>query len=387
MKSSHLIKDKRLQVIFGVTLIAVLGVSSLTPAFPKIAQELKLSEFQVSMLITIFTLPGVFLTPFAGILADRWGRKKVLVPALFLFAMAGFACYFTHDIKHLLFWRFWQGVGASAISSMNITLIGDIFKGPQRAEAMGYNASILSVGTATYPLVGGLLAGLAWNLPFVLPLLALPIGLVVIYMEIPIPHQNEKLRNYLNNAWKSLQKKEIIGIFIISIFTFVILYGTFLSYFPFIMHDKFNLSAPQIGIFMSLSSIFTAITASQLGRLIKRFKESQLLKTAFILYFLVGIIIPQINNLYLFILPVALFGIAQGLNLPSLQTLLANLAPDKQRAAFMSMNGMVLRIGQSIGPLIIGVGFAFGGLQAAFYLSAAIALAVFVMIFWLLKDV
>ena len=74
--------------------MALLGVSSISPAFPKIVVELGLSPQDVGLLITMFTLPGVFLAPVVGVLADRVGRKRILVPSLFLFGIAGFACFF-----------------------------------------------------------------------------------------------------------------------------------------------------------------------------------------------------------------------------------------------------------------------------------------------------
>jgi MFS family permease len=74
-------KDHNLHVLWGVTLMAVLGVSSVTPAFPRIVQELGVSSGQVGLLITVFTLPGIVLTPVLGVLSDRHGRKKILVPA------------------------------------------------------------------------------------------------------------------------------------------------------------------------------------------------------------------------------------------------------------------------------------------------------------------
>ena len=82
-------KDHNLHVLWGVTLMAVLGVSSVTPAFPTIVRELGVSSGQVGLLITVFTLPGIVMTPVLGILSDRYGRKKILVPALILFGLAG----------------------------------------------------------------------------------------------------------------------------------------------------------------------------------------------------------------------------------------------------------------------------------------------------------
>ncbi len=74
--SNEVLRDKRLWTIFGITMIAVMGVASITPALPKISETLNLSKTQIGLLISAFTFPGIFLTPVAGIMADRLGRKR-----------------------------------------------------------------------------------------------------------------------------------------------------------------------------------------------------------------------------------------------------------------------------------------------------------------------
>lgn len=280
-----------------------------------------------------------------------------------------------------------QGIGAAPLGSINTTLVGDFYKGKQRPQAMGYNASVLSLSTASYPLIGGALAGLAWFYPFVMPLLAIPVGLFVIFsMKEPEIEKPASFRQYLIDISKSIWKKEVLAIFILGALTFVILYGAFLTYMPFLLNQKFNLTAPQIGIALSLSSITTAIVATQVGRLTWKYGSLTLLKSAFILYLIVTLLMPSINTIYVFIVPILLFGSAQALNIPSLQTTLANLAPDNQRGAFMSLNGMVLRLGQTLGPLIIGIGFSLHGLTGAYYLGAFVALLGLFVLFTMVKK-
>jgi ACDE family multidrug resistance protein len=139
-------------------LMAVLGTSSITPAFPAIVREFGISSGQVGLLITVFTLPGIAMTPLLGVLSDRYGRKKILVPALLLFGLAGGACAFARSFDVLLVLRFFQGMGTAALGTLNVTVIGDIYDGRERSSALGYNSSVLSVGTASYPAIGGLLA-------------------------------------------------------------------------------------------------------------------------------------------------------------------------------------------------------------------------------------
>jgi predicted MFS family arabinose efflux permease len=60
----RLIFQEKLQIIFSITLVAVMGVSSITPVFPRISQVMGISNQQVGLLITMFTLPGIFPNPF-----------------------------------------------------------------------------------------------------------------------------------------------------------------------------------------------------------------------------------------------------------------------------------------------------------------------------------
>ncbi|NMA01754.1 MAG: MFS transporter [Clostridia bacterium] len=366
--------------------MAVLGVSSITPAFPKIAQVMNISQETVGLLITVFTLPGVILTPVFGILADRFGRKRILVPSLILFGIAGGAGAFTSDFNTLLNLRFIQGIGAAALGSLNSTLIGDIYSGKERIEAMGYNASVLSVGTATYPALGGALAMFGWNFPFILPVLAIPVSFIVLFkLNNPEPEVSENLLEYLANAVKSINNKQVYLLFTAGITTFLLLYGAYLSFFPFIIEGTFGATSLVTGLVMFSMSITNALTASQLKRLSERFSVKTLLKVAFLFLALALFLVPFVNNLWMLLIPALIFGIGQGMNNPSNQTILAGIAPIEYRAAFMSINGMVLRIGQTLGPLFMGLMFTIGGINLVFFMGAFLALLMSTLLFLFLK--
>ncbi|HBG15081.1 MAG TPA: MFS transporter, partial [Synergistaceae bacterium] len=130
-----------------MTLISVLGVASVAPAFPEMIRALGVNQEDVAWLISAFTIPGLLFTPVTGFLSDRYGRRKILVPCLFLFGVAGGACFLARDFRTLLFLRFLQGVGSAPLNALNVALIGDFFKGNDRSAAMGYNTSVIGVGT------------------------------------------------------------------------------------------------------------------------------------------------------------------------------------------------------------------------------------------------
>ena len=381
-----LYKDPNLQIIFAVTLTAVMGVATITPAFPKIVKKLGISSSQIGLLITVFTLPGIFLTPILGALADRLGRKRILVPSLLLFGVAGFACAFMKNFYLLLVFRFFQGVGASALGSLNVTIIGDLYSGKERISAMGYNASVLSIGTATYPALGGALAYLGWRYPFFLFFLGVPVGLLVLFfLKNPEPRSEQRFKDYLRGAWQGIKNKKVLGLFSAGVMTFIILYGAMLTYLPILLDFEFNAPAHFIGIIISCSSVSSALTSSQLGKIAKYLSEPTLIRLAFFLYALVMILNLVMPGMWWFLLPSFIFGIAQGINMPSISALLAGLAPMEHRAIFMSLNGMLIRLGQTLGPVIMAGFFAIAGLGAVYLAGTGLSLIMFVLIAFLIR--
>ena len=372
--------DRNLHLIFAVTLMAVLGVSSIAPVLPAIGRALEISPRRIGLLITAFTVPGVVLTPLLGVLADRYGRKRILVPSLLLFGLAGAACALAPSFELLLGLRFLQGMGAAALGSLNVTLIGDLYRGPDRAAAMGFNSGVLSIGTAIYPLLGGGLALLGWRYPFLLALLSLPVGLLVLCkLQNPEPRLRQTLREYLGDVWHNVIQWRVVCLFTICMLTFVLLFGSFLTFFPLLLDERFGAGPAMIGAILTCSSITSGFTSALLGRLTRRHGAANLIRFSFVCYAVSLASIPLLPGPIMLILPSLLFGVAMGLNLPSLLTLLTGLAPTERRAAFMSLNGMVLRLGQTVGPLLMGVAYELGGMQAPFIGGAGLALLILLL--------
>ncbi len=384
--SQPVYRDPNLLIIFAVTLSAVMGVASVTPAFPDVAEALDVSKDRIGWLVTVFYLPGLVLAPVLGYAADRWGRKRVLAPSLLLFAIAGGACALAPTFEWLLVLRFVQGMGSSSLASMNLTIIGDLFTGDRRTAAMGYNASVLSIGTASYPIIGGALALFGWHYPFALPVLALPIGgLVIVQLDNPEPDGVEPIGSYLARLREVLWSRRVFGIFALTVVTFALLFGPYLTYFPILLGSRFEASSFRIGLVLSTVSIASGLTSSRLGWLVQYVDEHQLLTIAFTLYTLSLAAIPWMPSLWWMLLPTLTYGVAQALNIPTLQSMLAGLAPQDQRAAFMSLNSLVYRIGQTVGPVLAAIVYRQGGIDVVYWAASGLAALSFVPLigtFW-----
>lgn len=108
---------------------------------------------------------------------------------------------------------------------------------------------------------------------------------------------------------------------------------------------------------MTITFVSTAITSTQLGRLVRFFPVRYLLVTGCALYSLSMILIPLVPDMRVLLFPAIVYGVAQGINLPNLLALLTGLSPMEHRAAFLSINWVVVRFGQTIRPVLGGLVF------------------------------
>lgn len=377
-KPQQVLRSPALHIVFGITLTGIMGVASITPILPIVSDYFDVTPEKASMLIILFTLPGVVLTPIFGILADLYGRKRVLVPVLFLFAIAGTACFFAPDFKTLLALRFLQGIGAASLGAMNVTIISDIFHGNNRTAALGYNSGVLSFGAAIYPAVGGALSIIGWRYPFLLPILAIPTGLLVLTrLKLPPQRKNIDLKKYLAGVKRSLKSRKIRTMFLLSTSTFLLVYGPILTFLPFYMKFHFDSDALIIGVIIASMSFGNLISGALLGYLSMYFKTIELLLISYLMVAVSLILIPLMPNVWMIIFPCIIFGFAIGINNPNIQTLIAKTVRPQQRAAVLSINGMVLRLGQTIGPLLMSVFFVIAGYQGAYFLAAALSIGIY----------
>ncbi|MDW7674611.1 MAG: MFS transporter [Bacillota bacterium] len=157
----------KLAALSGVPFIMVLGNSMLIPAFPMMEQALGITQLQVGLTITLFSIPAGITIPILGFISDKIGRKKVIVPALIVYAIGGLISgaaplLLSDPYIMLLVGRVVQGIGAAGTGPIAMALVSDIFKGNERSKALGIIEAANGVGKIISPIVGALVAMVKW---------------------------------------------------------------------------------------------------------------------------------------------------------------------------------------------------------------------------------
>ncbi|MCL2924032.1 MAG: MFS transporter [Trichodesmium sp. MAG_R04] len=384
-------QDSNFQILIGITLMTILGGPGISSLLPSIAEDLNIPPEHIGWVISAFFIPITIGTPISGILADRYGRKQILIPALILFAIAGTLCSLAPNFRTLIEFRFVQGIGAAPLESLALTLISDLYRGKLLTTAMAFKTMSIGLILVIYPLVSAGLTTWGWRYPFLLYLIAIPLSFwVLFYLKIPATPKQESfsLKKYLRNIWQSLNNYQVGVLLIVIILNFILTFGPCLTYIPIFADRQLGASYIVIGIILATRSIFLSFVSSQLGIFAKYLSEVILIKVSFIIYCIAFIITPTISNIWLLFIPAILSGFAQGMVSPSTQSLLGQLSPEKYRAGFMSVTATALSLsfGQTLGPILAGSIFTIGGMTGVFYSSTILSLVILVFLNYLLIN-
>jgi MFS family permease len=363
----------KLLLIISITLVSILGIVSINPVLPTIAQDLRIPTANVGLIMTAFLIPTTIGTLFFGTLADRIGKKKVLIPSLLVFGIGGILCASANSFRSLLEWRFLSGLGSASLESVELALISDLYSGKALTSVMGLNSAMIGVASAIYPLIGGMLGALSWRYVFLLSVSAIPLAfLIATRLKLPENYnttsaQKINTKSYVINTLKSINNPKVFGLLLTIFSMFIVEFGVSYSYVPIYAGKVLGASSTQIGIIFSLDSIAFAIIASQLGLLARNISEKKLVCIGFVLCGLSTLIIPTIHNPWFLIFPCVLFGSSQALVFPSLQAMLASIAPSGYRSGFMALNVTVQSFGRAVGPILGGCIYGIFGIQGVFY--------------------
>ncbi len=381
-------KDRNLRIILCVTLIAILPIFSINPTLAIIAQALAVSSRQIGLVVTAFLVPVAIGTPIFGFLADRFGRKQILVPSLLLFAIAGVLCTTAQDFRSLIERRCLQGLGAASLEAMVISTLCDLYRGKRVTTAMALNASAIGVGATIYPAIGGALADISWRLPFMLSLLAIPVAILVL-VKLKLPPQAIKindveLKTYVQHIGSSVNNRQVIGLLLAVIGLFAIEFGAFYTFTPVLAGTVMSASGSAIGMIFSANSISLALIAFLVGLYARKLSEIKLIKVSLIIFAVSLLLIFKVPNVSLLLIPSIFIGAVEGMAFPSIQSSLAKFAPEGYRAGFMAMNVSIQAFGRALGPIIAAFALQLGGMPAIYYGGSGLTLVVLVVFHFLL---
>ncbi len=340
------------------TFIMIMANTMLFPVLPQMRKALDVGLRDISLLVLFVSLPAAFLSPVGGLLADIWGRKKIIVPSIFIYGagggLAGLAILLLEEpFTVILIFRLMQGIGSAAPMYLAVALAGDIFQSQERTRAMGFIETANGLGKVFSPIIGGAVGLLGWYAPFfVYPAVSIPVA-IAIWVSIKEPPQQEKisLRSELSTCHKLFNKSIALALFS-GLFIILALFGTMFWLGEFLDETIPDGTVVQ-GLIISLPVAAMAVTVLFTPGFTNRIGARLTLTLGLLLAGASMLAIPFTKGTFLLWPAIALLGFSTGLLLPMLDTVATAVSARGHRGIITTIFGSFRCLGAAVAPYFI----------------------------------
>ncbi|MDQ3305223.1 MAG: MFS transporter [Actinomycetota bacterium] len=366
-------------MIFSITVTGIMANTLVAPAIPDILDGLGVGSSGAGLILAAATLPGVVVAPLIGLLADRYGRREVLVPCLVAFGLSGGLSALAPTFELLLAARLVQGVGSAGLINLAVVVIADHWHGPDRARVIGQNSAVLTISLAVLPPLGGALTDLAgWRATFAPYWLGLASALGVALMMERSPRREVRTAEQVRDALGYLRSAPVLAAMGSGALLFVLIFGLMLTALPLYLDERFALSASARGLVLGIPALSATVGALSIGRLTERFGARALVLSGSCVLVVAFTIVAGAPVLSVVILGAFLYGFGEGTAIPSLQAIVASAAPASSRGAVVAVWVGGVRAGQTAGPILAGLALTRLGAPGTFLAGAGLAGALLV---------
>ena len=353
----------------SIPLIMTLGNSMFIPVLPKLEEQVGISSFQSSMIITSYSIAAIFLIPVAGYLSDRFGRKMVILPSL-VFALiggliAGFASWKMEDpYLMIIIGRVLQGIGAAGAMPIVLPLVGDLYQDDDEkiSSTLGIIETSNTLGKVLSPILGSAIAAILWFLPFFSISVLSLISFVLILFFVKAPKEKDepvKFKEFLSNTKKVFKEKGkwLYTIFLNGVLVMLILFSM-LFFLSENLEKVHHIKGIKKGFVLAIPLLFLCIASFVSGRKIKG--DLALMKK--IIMF--GLIVMSISivfvgftskKLLLLLVVTSIVGTSIGALLPALDAVITENISKELRGTVTSFYSSARFIGVAAGPPLMSL--------------------------------
>jgi MFS family permease len=272
-----MLRNRTLLSVSLAVCAAYIGVGMVVPVRVLYAETQGASLAIIGAMASAYMVSNFLFQYPSGWLADRWGRKQMMVLSLFVQAILSFAYLFISDPVLFVVLRFVEGIAAAAFLPSARALITDAIPGEKRGEAFGIFGAFFNAGFLFGPAVGGLLAGTGYASAFIGAVIFRVVALVLVVIMIkPGAQQLQKQAREIPVTVRELLALPLLG-------SYILVFGDFLyvgfdtTLTPLWMHDHLGATVVWIGVTYMLWSIPGVLLAPIAGKIADRGKRARMI--------------------------------------------------------------------------------------------------------------
>jgi predicted MFS family arabinose efflux permease len=360
---------------------AFVGLYAPQPLLPELARAFHKSPGQVSLLVTISTLAIALAAPFVGSISDRWGRKRIIVPAALLLAVPNLLAATSASFGQLVFWRFWQGLFTPAVFAVTVTYVNEEWENGVGAAMSAYVSGTVLGGFAGRSVAAMVAAHFTWPWAFVALGMLNGLGGLAIWTWLP-KERHKPIRPSDGMApamLRHLRNPQLLATYAAGFCILFSLLGTFTYVNFYLSAPPFRLGTGALGLIFVVYLVAAGLTPLG-GRWIDRLGHRMAFSGAMILS-IAGCLMTLAHSLAAVIAGLAVF--CTGIFIvQSAASVYIGIAAKSAKAAAVGLYATSYYLGGSFGAAIPGLTWSRGGWPACVGLMVAVDLFTIALIWF-----
>ncbi|WP_336045819.1 MFS transporter [Solibacillus ferritrahens] len=364
------------------------GIGIIVPVMPAYLQLFGVGGQVLGFLIAGFALAQFLLSPIAGDLSDRHGRKMFIIAGLIVYGCAQILFGLATEVWVLFLSRFLSGAGAAFIMPPIMAFVADITTHEERGKGMGMIGAAMSLGFMIGPGIGGFLSNVNLTFPFFLAGVVAFIAATLSALYLPNIKNSQAVLAPRENLSKQLVKsvKTSYFVFLIVVFTFSFGISNFQATLTLYLDNKFGYTPGEIAIILTVGGFAGVVLQMYVvNKLFKRFGEVKVILVNLLLAAVTMLLFIYISGFFIILVVATLFSIATTFIRPAVNTLISKLAGNEQGFA-AGMNNAYMSLGNMFGPALAGVLFDWNR-NSPYILGAVVLIGCFILAYmWTAKK-
>ncbi len=363
--------NEMLLTLSGMQIVVMIGFGMIAPILPLYARSFDVSTAMVGLLITSFGVARLFTNLPAGKLADRIGRRPLILTGPLITAVGALLAGFAPGFWFLVGARFVQGLGSAMSATASMAVLADVSTPENRGRTMSVFHGSLLIGASIGPSIGGVLAALVGlqGVFFVYAATALGVWLwarwkVVETLDLSAVREEPV-------AVRSGRLERVSGGTLAIFFTRT---GTRSTIVPLIGADRLGLSAIGIGNVLTVAAVLNVLALPIAGWSVDRFGRKRTIVPSTIVSALGVFLFAVAPNITTFVAAAMVLGIGTGIAGPAPAAYVADLARGKSYGTTMGLFRTVSDLGFVVGPVLLGWLADQRSLSFSLYVNAALLL-------------
>ena len=342
-------------LLVACTWVSVLSTDLYAPSLPHLPDLLDTTERAVMMTMGVNLAAFALAQLFHGPLADRFGRRTMLVAGVGAFSVASALCALAPSIEALMLGRLVQGLLSSVPSVVVLLLIHELYGRGQSVRILGFHGMAVGVAPVLGPLIGGyIFVHFGWRANFWLLALIAVVTAVFVWRGVP-----ETLRRPVRFRWRRTAKSYLTILThrgaVSHLMPMAAVFGgifAFITAGPFLLIDRHGVSTEDYGLYFGvviLAAILGGVIANRAGGKVEteKLEMAAFASAAAGVAVLAAVLAMDRESAVTITMGMAVFGIGLGLILASGPILLLEAVGDRSRSAASAIAGSLQLVAAS----------------------------------------